>query len=170
MSQLRKIGSTGRREAETLLIGIGNSGRSDDGLGWAFVERVQQEVAFDGRVEQRYQLQVEDAALISEAERVIFVDSFHGELPGGFQLSRCEPCGEFEFTSHVLPPAAVLSLCGDLYGKTPRADMLMIQGSNWDLSMALSPAAERHLDAAVTFFRRYVQDMALQRAEPQATC
>jgi hydrogenase maturation protease len=135
------------------MIGIGNSGRSDDGLGWAFVDRICRESAFDGQVEYRYQLQVEDAALISEFERVIFVDSHQGKLANGFQLTRCEPLREFAFTTHVLPPGAVLSLCRDLYGKTPDADLLMIQGTSWNLQIGMSPEAALRLDEAVQFFK-----------------
>ncbi|MGB5624392.1 MAG: hydrogenase maturation protease [Woeseiaceae bacterium] len=144
-------------EPETLLIGIGNSGRSDDGLGWAFLDRIQQQATFDGQVEYRYQLQVEDAALISDAEHVIFIDSYRGELLDGFQLTRCEPLSEFAFTTHVLPPGAVLSLCLDLYGRVPRADALMIQGTCWDLRIGISPEAERRLENALQFFERYWQ-------------
>lgn len=143
------------------MIGIGNSGRSDDGLGWAFVDRIRKEAVFDGQIEYRYQLQVEDAALISEFERVIFVDSHQGELPDGFQLTRCEPLREFAFTTHVLPPGAVLSLCRDLYGKTPHADVMMIQGTSWDLQIGMSAEAERRLEAALESFRDYWRDIGV---------
>ncbi len=139
---------------ETILFGIGNSGRSDDGLGWAFLDRIQQESEFRGRIEYRYQLQVEDAALISRAERVIFVDSYKGELPGGFQWKPCKPSKDFEFTSHVLPPRAVMYFCENLYGKSPRADVLMIQGSFWGLGIGMSPEAELRLDKALRFFNQ----------------
>lgn len=138
---------------ETLVFGIGNSGRSDDGLGWAFLDRIQQEAGFDCPVEYRYQLQVEDAAQASKSERVIFVDSFNGELPGGFQWQRCEPSESFEFTTHVLPPRAVMHYCQDLYGKSPRADLLMIQGTLWDLRTGLSKGAQQNLEKALQFFR-----------------
>jgi len=142
-------------EPEILLVGIGNSGRSDDGLGWAFLDRIQEEAAFDGQVEYRYQLQVEDAALISAVKHVIFVDSYSGELPDGFQLARCEPLRERPFTTHVLPPGVVLSLCRDLYGRAPRADTLLIQGTCWDLGIGMSPAAERRLENALRFFESH---------------
>jgi hydrogenase maturation protease len=138
---------------ETLLLGIGNSGRSDDGLGWAFLDRIRRDTAFAGRLEYRYQLQVEDAALISGAERVVFVDACAGVLPDGFQWQPCEPSREFEFTTHALAPQAVMHLCRDLYGKTPRADVLTIQGSCWELRTGLSPDAERRLEEALRFFK-----------------
>jgi len=159
LSEDRPVANQRVPEPETLLIGIGNSGRSDDGLGWAFLDRIQQGAAFGGRVEYRYQLQVEDAALISDMEHVIFVDSYRGELPNGFQLTRCEPLREFAFTTHVLPPGAVLFLCRDLYGRAPRADALMIQGTSWDLHIGMSPEAERRLEDALQFFESYWQSM-----------
>ncbi len=142
-------------EPGTLVFGIGNSGRSDDGLGWAFLDRLQEETILSGQLEYRYQLQVEDAALISGVDRVIFIDSYRGDLPNGFQWTPCEPMKEFAFTTHVLPPGAVLSLCRDLYGKSPRADTLMVQGACWDLQIGISPEAERHLENALRFFRSY---------------
>ena len=135
----------------TFLIGIGNSGRRDDGLGWAFLERVSD--TFYGRIEFRYQLQVEDAALIRDARRVIFVDASREALPGGFSWRSCGPSPDFQYTSHVLPPQAVLHLCEDLYGHAPPSDMLLIEGEDWGLDEGLSATARRNLDKATTFFR-----------------
>ena len=158
MSDSGSAENPGGAEFRSLLIGIGNSGRSDDGLGWAFVDRIRQDAVFGGRIEYRYQLQVEDAALISGLQRVIFVDSYRGELPGGFKLVRCEPSSEYAFTTHVLPPGAVLALCRDLYGAVPRAETLIIQGTSWELGIGMSPEAERRLADALQFFRRYWQE------------
>ena len=54
----------------TLLIGIGNSGRQDDGLGWAFLDAVCSQPDLKAQCEYRYQLQIEDAELVSRFERV----------------------------------------------------------------------------------------------------
>ena len=148
-------------DSGTILFGIGNCGRSDDGLGWAFIDRLQQETTFTGQIEYRYQLQVEDAALISEVQDVIFVDAYRGELPDGFQMAQCEASNEFEFTSHVLPPGAVLALCRDLYGKKPRASVLLIEGQAWGLSTGMSTSARTHLDRAVRYFRDYWRHTSL---------
>jgi len=141
---------------DTVIFGIGNSGRSDDGLGWAFLDCIAKEPGFSGRVEYRYQLGVEDAALIRDMQQVIFVDSHRGDLHGGFQWKPCKPSADFEFTTHVLPPGAVLFLCEDLYGQTPRADLLMIQGSTWELQVGLSQEADQRLEKALGFFRTEV--------------
>ncbi len=140
-----------------LLFGIGNCGRSDDGLGWAFLDRIQQEAEFPGQVEYRYQLQVEDAAMVSRADRVIFVDSYQGALPGGFQWAPCNPSREFEFTSHVLAPSAVMYLCQDLYGRVPPAELLLIQGDCWDLDTRMSDTARQRLEHALDSFSFHLQ-------------
>ncbi|MBT8058510.1 MAG: hydrogenase maturation protease [Xanthomonadales bacterium] len=137
---------------DALVFGIGNSGRADDGLGWSFLDRLAELGRFQGRVEYRYQLQVEDAALVAEAEQVVFVDAYRGDLPGGFHWRPCEPSADFQFSTHALPPRAVLSLCRDLYPRTPPADLLMIQGCAWDLQTGLTTAAEKHLEKALNSF------------------
>ena len=144
----------------TILFGIGNNVRGDDGLGWAFLDRVDRETDFPGRLEYRYQLQVEDAELISRAERVVFVDAYRSELPGGFQWAPCQPTADADFTSHVLSPGALLHICRDLYAKSPSANLLVIQGRSWDLHLGMSPVAERNLDRAVRFFTSRFQHLA----------
>lgn len=139
-----------------LLLGIGNCGRRDDGLGWAFLDHLAQMENFDSPFEYRYQLGVEDAALIATMDRVIFIDAYRGDLAGGFRWSRCAPSPEFEFTTHVLPPRGVLHYCHSLYGARPRADLLMIQGESWGLEIGLSRTAEAHLENALAFFREHV--------------
>ena len=138
---------------DSLLFGIGNCSRSDDGLGWAFLDRVLQGADFPGQSEYRYQLGVEDAALVARADRVIFVDSYNGPLEDGYAWQPCEASDEFEFTSHVLPPRAVMHYCRDLYAKHPPADILMISGECWDLQNGLSEAAGKNLEKAINFFR-----------------
>jgi len=153
MNDLQRVGKPPEVAAETLLIGIGNSGRCDDGLGWAFLDRVHKETAFPGRAEYRYQLQVEDAALVSGAARVVFVDSCTDVVPQGFRWQVCEPSPRFEFTTHALTPQAIMYLCRALYGKAPRAYLLLICGTSWKLRTGLSPEAGRCLDQALSFFR-----------------
>lgn len=152
----------------TLLFGIGNAGRGDDGLGWAFLDRLRQERSFPGSFEYRYQLQVEDAALASHAGRIVFVDAFARDLPGGFRWRPCMPSPACEFTTHALPPQAVLQLCRELYGRTPRADLLEIQGHCWELGSGLSPDAERTLERALRFFLTEMSPDARHRGAPCA--
>jgi hypothetical protein len=103
-------------------------------------------------MEYRYQLQIEDAERISRESRVVFVDASVESLPGGFEWRRCAPWGTMEFTSHALTASAVLRLCEQLYGRSPRAHLLAIEGSEWGLGAGLSATAKRNLTAALGFF------------------
>ena len=135
--------------ADTLVFGIGNSGRADDGLGWAFLDRLRAEPGFAAQAEYRFQLQVEDAWLAARFDHVVFVDASHEELPGGFRRSPCTARRSAGFTTHVLPPGAVLHYCRTLYGAAPRAETLALQGYRWDLHEGLSARAAANLAAAL---------------------
>lgn len=136
----------------SLLVGIGNSGRGDDGLGWAFVETIEKQGDFLGDTELRYQLQVEDADLIAQYEQVIFVDAFKGNLDQGFSFQPCLPAKQFAFTTHRLAPETVVYLCQELYQKFPEVYLLLINGDKWELEIGLSELGERNLRAALGFF------------------
>jgi hydrogenase maturation protease len=153
-------------EPDLLLIGIGNSSRRDDGLGWAFLEAVEQLPSFQGRAEYRYQLQVEDAALIAEYPTVVFVDAFQGKLPGGFRWQACAPAPAFEFTTHALPPEAILFLCEELYGRQPAAYTLALEGLEWGLREGLSARAVEHLQAGLVHFQEQLRHLAMRKANP----
>lgn len=125
-----------------LLIGIGNSGREDDGLGWAFLEQVEQRGLFEGDFLYRSQLNLEDAERISTYEQVFFVDAFRGELEGGYSFNRCIPNPSSGFSTHMLLSESTLYLCQQLYEQVPKAWVLAIQGDQWELKEGLSPETQ----------------------------
>jgi hydrogenase maturation protease len=129
----------------SLIIGIGNQGRKDDGIGWALVDRIQ-ECGYQGRCEFRYQLNVEDAELVAQYETVLFIDATHESLPDGYALREVEPISSFTFSTHELSPAAVLHLAEDLYDQKPTGHLLVIQGYEWGIGEGLSDQAAAHLE------------------------
>lgn len=135
-----------------LLIGIGNTGRQDDGLGWAVVDRLKA-MGFSGVCEYRMQLNVEDAELISHYEKVLLIDASELELPDGYSLKEVVPGASFTYTSHSLTPATVAYLCRAVLGKTPQIHLLQIQGHNWEIGEGLSPSADKNMTAALQHIR-----------------
>jgi hydrogenase maturation protease len=135
-------------EIMDLVIGIGNNGRQDDGLGWAFLDSLSR-FGFNGQAEYRYQLQVEDAELIARHPRVLFVDAHEGALENGFSLTPCRPSREYSFTTHAVKPSTLLYLSEDLYDKTPEAWILLIEGKEWDMDFGLGDDASKHLIRAL---------------------
>ena len=144
-------GSTVSRP-DTLLLGWGNEGRGDDGLGPAFA-RIFAARALPGlTVDSDYQLQVEDAVEVARYPRVIFVDadragcepfSFRRLAPGAMSLS---------FSSHSVTPGGLLALARELFDGEPEAWLLGIRGYEFDrFEESLSPAARENLAAAADF-------------------
>jgi len=138
-----------------LLLAIGNDGRQDDGLGWAFAREAEQ-MPFPGEIHYRYQLQVEDAALIAGATAVLFVDASRERLASGFSLKPCHPESSFSFTTHSVAPSAVLAVSRELYGACPPAFLLGIKGAEWELQRGLSSTARKYLDKALQWYRGQV--------------
>jgi hydrogenase maturation protease len=141
-----------KTDPRILLIGIGNDGRGDDGLGWRFVEMIDS-LGYDFLdYEFRYQLQVEDAATIADYDIVVFVDSSHARLSGGFEMRSCIAANHAFFSTHEQAPSAIVYLANTLYSKFPRAYTLAITGKNWELQTSLSREAETNLQSALSFF------------------
>ena len=141
-----------RTSRKTLVLGIGNSGRKDDGLGWKFIDFLKDKAIEDIDLEYRYQLQIEDAELISHYDRIIFVDATKEPTTDGFYLRPCSMMGLLEMNSHSLHPETVTSLCSTIYGKDPECHILGIEGKQWELQAGLSPEAERNLERAKRYF------------------
>lgn len=136
---------------KTLLIGIGNDGRGDDALGWMFADHFAEHPALD--VIHRYQLQIEDAELISHYSRVVFADATQESLPEGFAFGACVPEASVQLSTHALDPATVLWLAAELYGANVEGYVMAMQGTQWELGEGVSAAAEEGLGKAVDVFQ-----------------
>lgn len=138
----------------TLIIGIGNSGRQDDGLGWAFLEEIEQKSQDLCDFEYRYQLQIEDAELISHYERVLFVDADLNQHKQGFEFRPVPALSGTSFTTHEMSPGNVLDLCQKIYTKSPDCYMLAISGVSFELELGLTDTAARNLLHSLHFFEK----------------
>lgn len=110
-----------------LVYGFGNPGREDDGAGVALAERIRAAALPGVTTDSNYQLNVEDALLLSEHDIVIFADATRSPVDH-FNFYRLQPDASVSFTTHAMSPGSVLALCSQLYGKTPPAYMLEIGG------------------------------------------
>ncbi len=135
-----------------LVIGIGNSGRSDDGLGWRFADMLAALETENVDIEYRYQLQVEDALLVSEYAVVIFADASQETLEKGFAIRPCMPGSNYYFSSHMQSAETVLYLAKELYQTKPKAYTLAIAGYDWELGTSLSKQAQQNLLLAFDHF------------------
>jgi len=135
-----------------IIIGIGNSGRSDDGLGWAFIDKIKGNLPHNFDCEYRYQLQVEDAELVSHYDVVYFIDAHKKQFDKGFVWSVCSPKATNSFSTHELDSETVLYLAKNIYNKKPKASILGISGNSFQLQIGLSKRAQKNLKKALNFF------------------
>ncbi len=140
-----------------LLVGIGNTGRGDDGLGWKFVDAIENYGYANLDCEYRYQLQIEDAELISNYDVVVFVDACYDTYVKTFKLERCIADDQVSYSTHAQLPEVVVHLAYTFYNKFPDAYVLLIAGKEWGLQISLSTQAENHLSQALTFFNEKFQ-------------
>jgi hydrogenase maturation protease len=145
-----------RETPRILLFGIGNSGRSDDGLGWSFIDEIKDELPKNFDFEYRYQLQVEDAELASHYEIVYFIDAHKEQFQEGFILKKCSAKISESFTTHELNPQSVLHLTKSIYNKNPKAFLLGISGKKFDLEIGLSFEGKSNLDHATSYFKKEI--------------
>ena len=136
-----------------VLIGIGNCGRGDDGLGWAFLDALQDEIDHEVECIYKYQLNIEDAELISKADKVLFIDADNRKLKKGFEMVKCVAKDSFEFTTHALSPGVIIALAKNLYDKSPESYVLSIRGEEWELREGLGTRAKNNLSQALAYFK-----------------
>jgi hydrogenase maturation protease len=147
-----------------LLIGFGNPGRRDDGLGPALAEAVERLGIPHVTVEADYQLSVEDAAQVAEHDIVVFADAdTAGPAPLSFQ--QIEPVRAVGFSSHSVRPPALLALAADLFGKTVPGYLLRIRGYAFnEYAERLSDRAKANLEAAIQFIEPVLRNGEFDRA------
>ncbi len=159
----------------TLLVGVGNPGRRDDGLGPALVERlagmrpperavvdITASLAAPSSARPveafwTYQLNIEDAATVGDYDRVIFADAAL-DLAAPAGLAPLEPAASISFTTHEMSPASVLALTEELYGKAPAGFLLKIRGTEWDFAEGLSAEGEQSLAEAERILGEFLKN------------
>lgn len=137
--------------ADCLIYGIGNVGRQDDGLGWAFVDWLEETGRGGAATLVRgYQLQLEDADLLRRFRRVLFVDATKDPAVNRLAVLTPEPAYDVPFSSHALTVPMVLATARLCFGVTPDARVLALRGHSFDLAVGLTAGARASLAAATT--------------------
>jgi hydrogenase maturation protease len=140
-----------KKTRKVLLIGFGNPGRLDDGLGPALAEKIEALNIPGVKVDSNYQLTIEDAAYVAENDIVIFADaSVNCKEP--FIFSRIDPKKDISFTTHSIDPGSVLGLSKELFHAETEGYILGIRGYDFnEFGEHLSKKAEENLCQAVDF-------------------
>lgn len=142
-----------------LVLGYGNPGRQDDGLGPAVVRELEALDLPGVSLEADYQLAPESAADLAVCDRAILVDAACSG-PAPYQVRRLEPaCGGGAgagFTSHALSPEALLALCREAYGRLPEATLVGVRGYRFAPGEGLTRRAEANKSRALEFILQLI--------------
>jgi hydrogenase maturation protease len=153
-----------------LVYGYGNPGRQDDGLGNLFVDEAQKWAEAEGlkniSFDSNYQLNIEDAANISEHDVVIFVDASIEDI-SDFLLTELKPNAKVEFSMHSVSPAFVVHLCKDIYPTTPLAFLLHLKGYEWEFKEGITRKAFENFSKAFEYMKPLLKspDLIIKKFE-----
>ncbi len=142
------MSTTGSVQARVLVLGYGNPGRQDDGLGPAAATEIDRLgwpnlTSFDN-----YQLNIEDALDVAAHDVVWFVDAARtGASP--YEVHEVVPALTVDFTSHLCRPETIMAIARQCYGASARGFLLAIRGYEFEFVEAITPAAAGNLDAAL---------------------
>jgi hydrogenase maturation protease len=142
-----------------LVIGYGNPGRRDDGLGPALAARLQALNLPGVTVENDYQLSIEHAEVVARYDVVVFADAAR-DVPGDgpFYLSPLTPAPDARSFSHSLSPQAVLELAAQCFGARPRGWLLGIRPADLDsFGEGISPQGQENLSSALAALQQAIE-------------
>ena len=136
---------------ETLVVGIGNPIRGDDGVAWRVVEALEREARWRDGVEflQAHQLLIEFAESIAAYRRVLFIDAHTATLDVPVRVERLGARDDASPSTHHFHPSALLKLARKLYGAEPEAWLVSVRAVDFSVGEALSPEAEAAAKEAI---------------------
>jgi len=133
---------------DLLLIGYGNTLRSDDGVGPRVVETIAGLNLPGVQTLVCALLTPELADPISHAERVLFVDAAI-DAPREVQLRPLQPAESSQIMAHAADPRTLLALSRDVFGHAPQAWWLTIPVENLGIGEELSEVAQAGMKEAI---------------------
>jgi hydrogenase maturation protease len=142
-----------------LVIGYGNTLRSDDGIGPRVADAVAA-LSLPGVCSITCDLLAPELAdPISKAERVVFVDAAL-DAPREVLLRELAPAGSSQIMAHAADPRTMLALARDVFGHAPRAWWLTIPIENTAIGDQLSAFAQHGMGVAL----EAIKTLALREA------
>lgn len=146
-----------------LVLGYGNPGRQDDGLGPAAAAGIEALGWPHLKVHDNYQLNIEDAMDVAEHDVVWFVDAAKTG-PSPYVVQELSPASSTEFTSHIVRPEVILAIARNYFGRSPKAFLLAIRGYEFEFKEELTVGARDNLRVALAMLTDRLQALYEQVA------
>ncbi len=155
--------ATPPHDPRILVLGYGNPGRQDDGLGPAVAAGIDSLGWPNLTTFDNYQLNIEDAMDVAAHDVVWFVDAAKAG-PSPYAVHEVLPAPAVEFTSHIVRPEAIMAIARQCYGKSPPAFLLAIRGYEFEFVEALTPEATDNLRAALAMLTDRIRAVHMMAA------
>ena len=142
-----------------LVIGYGNTLRSDDGVGQRVAEKIAQWELPGVRSLAVPQLTPELAENIAQADVVIFIDAIATkENPVSVKIQQLQAEDENTSLGHSFNPRSLLSITQVVYGKATPAYWVLIPAVNFDFGEKFSSLTKRGIDIALNQIRTLIRN------------
>ncbi len=126
-----------------LVIGYGNSLRSDDCVGIYAVRELKKSLERPGvEFVEVPQLQPELAERVAKSDLAVFLDAATDGISGEINYENVVESSSAEVMSHGSDPATLLATARVLYGKAPTALLATVAGECFGYGTKLSPEVE----------------------------
>jgi hydrogenase maturation protease len=150
------------RQSRTIIIGVGNPYRSDDGAGIVVVRQLLGRVPVGVSIVEE---SGEGAALMEawkDAAAAVVVDAVHSDAPPGtiHRLDACSqqiPEGFFHYSTHAFSVAEAIELARTLNQLPPHLIVYGIEGKNFSAGTELSAVVEQ---AVPTLVSRVLEELS----------
>ncbi len=154
--------SGNRARQDLLVVGIGNTLREDDGVGFDLVHRLRKHFGSDLDCLEVYEMDIVLAETIAKHDELLVIDALVVDEDVPFKLVPLLASESFipggGFISHVFDWGAILALARDCFGNRGKANLLGISATSFGLSERLSPACAAKADEAFQFLLDYCSE------------
>ena len=135
-----------------IVVGIGNTLRGDDGIGWYAVDQLADAINNkDIEFLKCRELMPEISEKISKAKYVLFIDADSESVNGQVNETYITPIESYpSLETHQLDPAGLLAFSTALYGNTPKAVMLTTRGESFEYGEKLSEAVREAAQSLIS--------------------
>lgn len=137
-----------------LLLGIGNTLRSDDGAGAYVCAQLQQLQPGNVQIQIIQQLQTELAEELLHYDAVMIIDASVTAMD--VVIEKLKPEGAAVASSHHMSVSMMQALAQQLYGKYINFYTCSIPAQNFEMGETLSPFTKAYADKAVQMLQQWI--------------
>ncbi|MCL2523785.1 MAG: homospermidine synthase [Betaproteobacteria bacterium] len=148
---------------EALLTAWGNTSRGDDALGPLLLQHLEAWASSLGIAErfewiEDFQLQIDHALDLEGKSLALYIDAGQNTL-APFSFSQIFPLKQPWHTTHAMPPESVLAVFENFSKKPPCPSFtLCLRGEDFGIKEGLSAAAQNHLESALAFAKKLLEN------------